>query len=254
MPTDSDLFLFDTGADSDTGRLREHNEDSYLTLPQSGVWVVADGMGGHHAGDVASGIITEEIESVGVPVSGQDQRARVSERLERAHNRILGHSAEIGHATVGATVVALLIHDEGFACMWAGDSRIYLLRAGRLSRLTIDHSEVQELLSSGAITEEEARNWPRKNVITRAIGIHDGPNFETVTGSVREDDIFLLCSDGLTEHFHDEEITQVLAHPGADAQSMVDILIRETLNRGARDNVTCIVVRCLPQGDGIDGR
>ncbi|AUH33523.1 PP2C family protein-serine/threonine phosphatase [Paracoccus tegillarcae] len=252
MPGDNDLFLFETGADSDTGRLREHNEDSYLTLPLAGVWVVADGMGGHQAGDVASAIITDEIESVGVPVSSQDQRARVSERLDRAHNRILAHSAEMGHVTIGATVVTLLIYEAGFVCMWAGDSRIYLMRNGRLSRLTIDHSEAQELLAAGAITEEEARNWPRKNVITRAIGIHDGPNYEAVTGSVRDGDVFLLCSDGLTEHMLDEELAAVLADTSMGSQQMVDRLVDETLNRGARDNVTAIVVRCLPRSDEVD--
>jgi serine/threonine protein phosphatase PrpC len=248
MPGDSDLFLYETGAGSDTGCLREHNEDSYLNLPAAGVWVVADGMGGHQAGDVASGIITEEIESVGVPVSAQDQRARVSERLDRANQRILAHSAEMGHVTIGATVVALLIHEAGFVCLWAGDSRIYLMRQGRLSRLTVDHSEVQELLSSGAISEAEARHWPRKNVITRAIGIHDGTHVETVTGSVQEGDRFLLCSDGLTEHLEDEDLAAILSNPLAHAGQIVDRLIGETLNRGARDNVTCIVVRCLPLG------
>jgi protein phosphatase len=249
MPGDDDLFLYDTGADSDIGRLRTHNEDSYLCLPLAGVWVVADGMGGHQAGDVASAIITGEIESIGVPVSAQDQRARVSERLARAHRRILAHSAEIGHVTIGATIVALMIHDAGFACLWAGDSRIYLMRQGRLSRLTVDHSEAQELLSAGAISEEQARHWPRKNIITRAIGIHDGPNCETVTGSVQPRDVFLLCSDGLTEHLRDEELAEILSSDRATAQQMVGRMIDETLRRGARDNVTCIVVRCLPRAD-----
>lgn len=253
MVGESDLFLFDTGVDSDTGCLREHNEDSYLSLPSAGVWVVADGMGGHQAGDVASGIIAEEIESIGVPVSPQDQRARVSERLDRANQRILAHAAEIGHVTVGATVVSLLIYEAGFVCIWAGDSRIYLLRNGRLSRLTVDHSEVQELLSAGAISEDEARHWPRKNVITRAIGIHSEPNYEAVTGSVREEDVFLLCSDGLTEHLLDDELAETLADDQMDAQQMVGRLIDMTLQRGARDNVTCIVVRCLPRPDRVPG-
>lgn len=254
MPGDNDFFQFDTGTGTDTGRLREHNEDSYLALPSAGVWVVADGMGGHLAGDVASRLIAEEIESVGVPVSAQDQRARVTERLERAHNAIRNHSMEMGHATVGATMVALLIYEAGFVCMWAGDSRVYLLRNGRLSRLTTDHSEAQELLASGAITEDEARNWPRKNVITRAIGIQERPNFDTVTGTVQSDDVFLLCSDGLTEHMLDQELAQVMATGSATSQQMVEHLIGETLKRGARDNVTCIVVRCLPrEARGYEG-
>lgn len=248
---ENDLFLFDVAARSDVGRVREHNEDSFATLSSSGVWVVADGMGGHQAGDVASGIITEEIESIGVPVSAQDQRARVTERLDRAHHRIQSHAAELGHATVGATVVGLMIYDSGFCCLWAGDSRIYLMRNGRLSRLTVDHSEAQELLAVGAITEEEARDWPRRNVITRAVGIHTEPNLDAVTGSVRRGDVFLLCSDGLTEHILDEELAAVLSAPGLEAPEMADQLIADTLDRGARDNVTCVVVRCLPRGDEV---
>lgn len=248
MSGDSDRFVFDSAGRTHTGRVRSHNEDCFLELPSAGVWVVADGMGGHDAGDVASRIICEEIGSVGVPVSAQDQRARVTERMERAHQRILAHSEELGHATVGATVVTLMIHDAGFACQWAGDSRIYLMRAGRLSRLTTDHSEVQELLAAGTISEEEARVWPRKNVITRAVGIHERPNTETVTGVVQPEDVFLLCSDGLTEHLADEELAQALGT--ADAAAVIaDALLAETLARGARDNVTVIVLRCNARDD-----
>ncbi|MDO5612956.1 MAG: protein phosphatase 2C domain-containing protein [Paracoccus sp. (in: a-proteobacteria)] len=241
-------FRYDTGTASDTGLVRAHNEDSLLSLPAAGVWMVADGMGGHDAGDVAAAIIAEEIESVGIAVSTQDQRARVAERLGRAHHRITAHSREMGLATVGATVAALLIFETGFACLWAGDSRIYLLRAGRLSRLTTDHSEVQELIDAGRLTAQQARTWPRRNVITRAIGIHDGPHLETVTGMVMPGDVFLLCTDGLTEHLPDPDLTALLAGQGS-AQAVADALIAETLQRGARDNVTTIVLRCLPTDD-----
>ncbi|MDO5705631.1 MAG: serine/threonine-protein phosphatase [Paracoccus sp. (in: a-proteobacteria)] len=248
-------FRFDTGAASHVGLVRSHNEDSLLSLPAAGVWLVADGMGGHEAGDVASAIIAEEIESVGIAVSAQDLRVRVCERLGRAHRRITAHSREMGHATVGATVAALLIFDTGFTCLWAGDSRIYLLRGGRLSRLTTDHSEVQELVDAGRLTQEQARSWPRRNVITRAIGIHDGPNVETVTGPAQPGDVFLLCTDGLTEHLRDQELAACLTvSVSCTAQAVADDLIARTLNGGARDNVTAVVLHCRPPDDGTGAR
>ena len=250
----NDYLSFDTGRATHTGHVRAHNEDAFMALPGAGVWLVADGMGGHDAGDVASQIIAEEVESVGVPVSAQDLRARVAERLGRAHRRIIAHSQEIGVMTVGATVATLMIFETGFACLWAGDSRVYLLRAGRLSRLTTDHSEVQELIDAGRITAAEARHWPRRNVITRAIGIREAPGTETVTGMVQPGDVFLLCSDGLTEHVEDAELARFLAPSSEGAQMVADRLVAETLDRGARDNVTVLVVQCRARSAQAEGR
>lgn len=240
-------FQFETGEATHQGCVRDHNEDAVLTMPQAGLWLVADGVGGHEAGDVASALIVEEVGSVGVPVSAQDLRARVSERLARADRRIREHAVRRGGALIGATVVALLIHDTGFTCLWAGDSRIYLLRRGRLTRLTSDHSEVQALIDAGAMSEAEARRSPRRNVITRAIGIESAALTEAVTGMVEADDLFLLCSDGLTEHVGDDELAPFLAQDWP-AQALADGLIAETLARGARDNVTAVVLRCRPPG------
>ncbi len=144
MITENEFFRFETGQATDTGRVRHHNEDSLLTRPESGLWLVADGMGGHAAGDFASQTIAEEAGSVGMPSSAADLQARFMERLTRAHARILNHAAQLGAGTIGATVVALLIHDDAFACAWSGDSRIYLLRDGVLVQQTIDHTEVQQ--------------------------------------------------------------------------------------------------------------
>lgn len=249
MSGTNEFFDFDDAAVTDTGRVRSHNEDTFLMLPGAGVWMVADGMGGHDAGDVASRIIADEIGSIGVPVSAQDLRMRVSERLHRAHGRIADLSRSMGNATVGATVAALMIFETGFTCVWAGDSRVYLLRNGRLSRLTRDHSEVQELIDTARITPDEGRRWPRRNVITRAIGIHRDPGMETITGMVRPDDVFLLCSDGLTEHVEDAELTLHLEPDrGRSARDVAAALVAETLHRGALDNVTVVVVHCRPQG------
>lgn len=238
-------FRFQTGEATHQGCVRDHNEDAALTMPQAGLWLVADGVGGHEAGDVAAALIVEEVASVGVPVSAQDLRARVSERLARADRRIREHAERRAGGLVGATMAALLIHDTGFTCLWAGDSRIYLLRHGRLTRLTTDHSEVQALIDAGALTEAEARRSPRRNVITRAIGIEHAAVTEAVTGTVEAGDLFLLCSDGLTEHVPDEELAPFLAQD-LPAQALADGLIAETLARGARDNVTAVVLRCLP--------
>ncbi|WP_298262209.1 protein phosphatase 2C domain-containing protein [uncultured Litoreibacter sp.] len=235
-------FIYETGAGSDTGVVRDHNEDSYLSKPESGVWVVADGMGGHEAGDFASQAIVEKISSIGRPASAPDLQARFMERLTRAHDVIVEQSQALGGATIGATLVALLVHEELFACIWSGDSRIYLLRDGAFRQVTTDHTEVQELLNSGAINAEQAEHWPRKNVITRAIGVSSSPNTDETFGSLQAGDVFLLCSDGLTEHVEDHEMAAALTNH--DPQAACDALIQTTLSRGARDNVTVIAVRC----------
>ena len=235
-------FSFETGAATHQGCVRDHNEDRYLTRPGSGIWLVADGMGGHEAGDFASQTITDCAASVGSPSSAPDLQARFMDRLAQAHDLILQQSARLKGATVGATLVAVLIYDRHFACIWSGDSRIYLLRDGQFSQVTIDHTEVEELLRNGAITPEQAETWPRKNVITRAIGVSSRPRTDEKYGTLREGDTFLLCSDGLTEHVKDDEMAAILTRN--TPQDSCDQLVEMTLERGARDNVTVVVAQC----------
>ncbi|MFQ1701441.1 PP2C family protein-serine/threonine phosphatase [Loktanella agnita] len=244
MSVQTEHFLIETGGATDTGRVRDHNEDSYLTKPEFGVWVVADGMGGHAAGDFASQTIVAELGSIGFASSGEDLQARFMERLGRAHNRIVDHAASLGGGTVGATLVALLVHDTEYICVWSGDSRIYRWRNGELTQQTSDHTEVRELLEAGLISAEEAENWPRKNVITRAIGVSDRPNCDVTSATLEADDMFLLCSDGLTEHNNDADLAQAMAS-GLEPQAICNGLIAQTLDRGAKDNVTAIVMRCV---------
>jgi protein phosphatase len=236
-------FTFDTGAQSHPGRVRTHNEDSFLARPASGLWLVADGMGGHRAGDFASRTIVESANWIGIPTSAHDLKCRFVDRLHIAHDEIRRQSAKLGGATVGATLAALLTFERHFACIWAGDSRVYLLRDGLLHQMTTDHTEVNELLRTGTITAEQAASWPRKNVITRAVGVFDQPDTDEKYGALEAGDVFLLCSDGLTAHVSDDEIAAQMHHPGA--QDVCDRLIELTLSRGARDNVTVVVVRCL---------
>ncbi|MDG1281327.1 MAG: protein phosphatase 2C domain-containing protein [Pseudorhodobacter sp.] len=240
-------FRFDTGAATHEGRVRDHNEDSYLARPASGLWLVADGMGGHEAGDFASRTIADSAQWTGVPSSALDLKERFIDRLLIAHDDIRAQSRKLNGATVGATLVALLAFEKHFACIWSGDSRIYLLRDGKLQQMTIDHTEAQELLREGAITEEEAENWPRKNVITRAIGVSETPETDENYGILHVGDVFLLCSDGLTGHVTDEEIARHLVKSGS--QHVCDKLIELTLSRGAKDNVTVLVVRCMSDED-----
>ncbi len=237
-------FAFDTGAATHQGCVRDHNEDSYLARPAAGLWLVADGMGGHKAGDFASRAIAESAQWTGIPTSAMDLKTRFIDRLVIAHEDIRNHSAKLDGATVGATVVALLAYEQHFACIWSGDSRIYLMRGDVFQQMTTDHTEAMELLREGAITEEEAAHWPRKNVITRAIGVSDMPMTDENYGVLQVGDVFLLCSDGLTGHVSDEEIADFLQSYGA--QETCDRLIELTLSRGAKDNVTVLVVRCLP--------
>ena len=244
MSETNSLYAFQVGAITDKGRVRAHNEDSIGAFSDIGVWAVADGMGGHSAGDVASAMIIEELGSLGVAVSAQDQRARVLERLERAHHRIKDYASQNQLGTVGATLVALLIHEAEFSCIWAGDSRIYLLRDGQFTPLTQDHSEIALLVASGVMTEAESRHAPRRNVITRAIGIGEEANPEIAGGVIKPSDRLLLCSDGLTEHLEDHELAEILSGP-AQAEEQARKLIELTLERGAKDNVSVIVLDCI---------
>lgn len=238
-------FALDSGVLTHRGMVRAHNEDSVLSIPEVGLWVVADGMGGHAAGDVASQTIVEAAARVGRPSSIADLQARFLECLTQAHDDIRDYSHDHGGSTVGSTVVALLCWDGQFACIWAGDSRIYRLHNAKLDQLTTDHTEAQELLRRGILTAEQALTWPRRNVITRAIGVFETPNPDQITGDIVSGDAFLLCSDGLTEHVTNSEIAFHLAHD--DPQTCCAALINLTLERGARDNVSVIVVQCGPR-------
>ncbi|MGH1369547.1 MAG: PP2C family protein-serine/threonine phosphatase [Maritimibacter sp.] len=246
--TSNEFFSFETGLATDVGCHREVNEDNMIARPEYGLWCVADGMGGHAAGDYASGAIVEELGSVGVPASIEDLQVRFMERITRANEQILSHARALDSGTIGATVVSLLVQGPDYACIWSGDSRVYLLRAGQFVQQSRDHTEVRALLDAGSITQEEAESWPRKNVITRAIGVTELPQCDMVTGQLQVGDVFVLCSDGLTEHFEDHEIADFAARFAP--QDLADALVAETVVRGARDNVTVVTMRCGPPPEG----
>jgi serine/threonine protein phosphatase PrpC len=233
------VFDVDSCGQSHAGLVRELNEDRYLVKSESGLFVVADGMGGHDAGEVASTSIVEHLKSIGIPSSAPDLRARVEDRIVMANREIRELSARNG-STIGSTLAALLAFERQYACMWAGDSRIYMLHNGKLSQLSRDHTEMQDLLDRGLLTREEAVSWPRRNVVTRAIGAEDDPPLEIAHGRIHSGDTFLICSDGLTGHVTDEEIAAELAEK--TPEQACGGLIELALSRGGSDNVTVVIV------------
>jgi serine/threonine protein phosphatase PrpC len=236
---------FDVGATSHPGRVRQVNEDSFFVAPASGIFAVADGMGGHEAGALASSTVVQSLETIGTAVSAADLLARLEDRILRA-NMALHEIATKRGKIVGSTVAILLTFEDHFACVWSGDSRIYRVRAGAISQLSRDHTEVRDLVDRGLLTPEEARTWPRKNVITRAIGVRDEPELELEHGTLAPGDVFVICSDGLTGHVEDREILASVER--GPSQEVSDSLVALTLERGATDNVTVVVVRYEAEG------
>nr|WP_321455744.1 protein phosphatase 2C domain-containing protein [uncultured Cohaesibacter sp.] len=234
-------FRFESWGVSDKGCVRELNEDSYLAMPESGVWVVADGMGGHEAGELASRAIVAHCETIGMSSSLVDLQARFVDRIYKANSEIQEMSRQRNGVTIGATLVGLLMFENELVCIWSGDSRIYRLRKGRLEQLTHDHTEVQQLLDQHMISPQDAETWGRKNVITQAIGVEQTPALEKVKGQILAGDTFILCSDGLTAHLRDDDILEQAY--GRRPQDAAEALVNTTIERGATDNVTVVVVQ-----------
>jgi protein phosphatase len=234
----------EAGAATHVGKVRRQNEDNYLVATRRGLWAVADGMGGHEAGDVASRVVVEELDAIAPPATAAELLASCESHLISANSRLKKLATARGGALIGATVAVLLIFDAFYAGVWSGDSRIYRIRRRRIEQISVDHTEVQELISEGKLSVAEARAWPRRNVITRAIGVHDNPELEIKGGTLEPGDVFVICSDGLTAHVEDDEILALAsAHR---PQRACDLLIALTLERGAVDNVTVVAVRFDP--------
>ena len=232
---------FEQAARSHVGCRRKNNEDALLCRPEIGLWAVADGMGGHAAGDVASALVVKSLGDVVARAGLATLQKATEEALGRANHEIYRLSVE-GGRTMGSTVVTLLVEEDGFACLWAGDSRAYLLRERALRALTRDHSLVQQLVNSGDLTPEAALNHPNSNIITRAVG--NMPTLDVEHGAatpVRVGDIFLLASDGLTRLLSEEEMAAADTAP--DLDKLADRWVDMALERGAPDNLSFILLR-----------
>lgn len=222
------------------GKVRKLNEDSLISVPDLGVFVVADGMGGHSGGDYASQTVVAQIDRMdrGMP-SGEAMRA-VRTALLESHYAIQVEAEQRGGGTIGSTAIALILSEPHFACLWVGDSRLYMLRDGQLIQLSRDHSLVNDLFDSGQITEAEIDTHPHGNVITRAVGVGDTLEIDKIRGTYEPGDRFLLCSDGLSGYASHADIQHTMA--SAPITSVCDELIALALDGGGRDNITAITV------------
>ncbi len=226
---------------SHVGCVRTLNEDACLELVDRQLWVVADGMGGHMAGDVASRTVVDYARVVPFDPIFSLFVEQVENQLIGAHKALVDAGRTTGKIS-GSTVVAFLAHGRQGLVMWAGDSRLYLFRQGNLFQVSRDHSFVEELLATGGITPEEARSHPRANVITRAVGAGEELVLDFDTFELQHGDLLLLCSDGLYKELEDREIGALMTHSDSPARIAQD-LIGACLERRARDNVTVVVVR-----------
>lgn len=222
------------------GAVRTLNEDAYLSRPEAGLWAVADGMGGHAGGDVASARVIAALEEVGVCSDAYALRDCASRALQKANADLVSRGAEQFGGAIGSTIASLLAFQGHYACLWAGDSRVYLHRGGALRLLTRDHSLVQDLVDAGVVRQEEARSHPKGNVITRAVGARDVLELDTAYGAIQNDDRFLVCSDGLNAVLSEREIAEELIR--APLERAADGLISRALAKGAKDNVTVVIV------------
>jgi serine/threonine protein phosphatase PrpC len=233
--------MFDSGAATHVGRVRTRNEDRYLVRPEVGIWAVADGMGGHQAGDLASETVIAALQSIDGPTSAAELLSSLEDRVAHANSDLRAISRARGGAVLGTTLAVLLVADSYYACVWSGDSRIYIIRAGEIAQLSRDHTEVQELIASGVISQQEAKSWPGAHVVTRAIGVYDDSELEIVSGPLEAGDSFIICTDGLTHHVTDGEIRDCVR--ANVSQQACDSLVTLALERGGNDNITIVVAR-----------
>ncbi|HYU11361.1 MAG TPA: PP2C family serine/threonine-protein phosphatase [Stellaceae bacterium] len=226
------------------GLVRRRNEDAFLDRAERGLWVVADGMGGHEAGDLASGMIVEALGAIEPPADLGDFVDAAAAELTSVDAALRRRAAMLGPgAVIASTVVMLLAKSGGFACLWAGDSRLYRWRSSAFQQLTVDHSKVQEMVDAGLLRPEEMAGHPLSHIVTRSIG---GGRLELgmLRDTVQPGDRFLLCSDGLSNMVADSEVARELgtATPGEAAQRLRDLV----LARGAIDNVTIVIAHAEP--------
>lgn len=230
-------------ARSHQGLVRAHNEDSHLESTRTGLWAVADGMGGLSLGEVASQAVVRALGGIGPQVSGSGYVAAVKAALEAANAELRELATQRGETRgIGSTVAGLIAFDGHFAAFWSGDSRVYRLRDGDLDRLTRDHSLVQDMVDSGLLAPDRAESHPMASVITHAVGVDRELRVDFVHARIQPGDLFLICSDGLTRVVADGEIERVLQ--GQPMAQAAETLLAATLDRGAPDNVTLVLVAC----------
>ena len=249
-------FKIESIAKTDVGKKRTINEDAYLDLNNSSLFVVADGMGGHAAGEIASKMAVEIISDFvqkshnkkitwpfGLNANYPLEANRLNNAIKLANKEIYSKAnSDFSIAGMGTTIVAMIIRDGVAYLAHVGDSRAYLIRNSSIKRLTADHSWVEDQIKAGNLTEDEAKQHPMRNVITRALGTHETVEVDHLLHHSNAGDYFILCSDGLTTHLNDSEILQALHKHDGMLANVVDFLIAEANLKGGEDNITVLIV------------
>lgn len=235
-------LAFRSACATHTGHVRALNEDAVCDNPAQGIWCVADGMGGHEAGEVASAMVVAALAHLQLHDDLPARIDRVATALQQVNIR-LTREMTITHddQVMGSTVVALIVDGDECACLWAGDSRLYLYRDQCLYQMSRDHSLVEEMIEQGMLAPDEASTHPQRHVITRAVGVDEELQLEQISFQLQPQDVLLLCSDGLHGELHPDTIMAILARD-MDSQVMAQELIQQTLAGAARDNVTVSVI------------
>lgn len=237
------------------GQVRDRNEDAYLIRPESGLAVLADGMGGHQAGEVASAMAVDLITQHILETDAESPTAAILQAIHIANEAILEAArSKPEYAGMGTTVVVAQFHGNKLSIVHVGDSRLYLYRGGRLTQITQDHSMVQELLNRGLITEEEARTSANKNLVTRALGVDTAVQPDITEQNFRKEDIYLLCSDGLTDVLTDAEIERILMQHRLTLDEAAQQMVEEVNARGGPDNVSVVLVRANKAASGTKSK
>jgi serine/threonine protein phosphatase PrpC len=221
---------------TDPGRTRRHNEDSYVIEPP--LFAIADGMGGAQAGEVASRLATAALKEGQVDAGGEQ---RISDLIQAANRRVYDRSSSDPNTSgMGTTITVALVEDDHVAFGHVGDSRAYLIRDASMEQLTEDHSLVNELLKTGRLSREEAETHPQRSVITRALGTDPDVDVDTFSVRAENGDLFLLCSDGLTDMVSEESILDVVERHRDDIDGALRALVKEANRGGGQDNITVV--------------
>jgi len=241
MSSTNRAFTWRSASATSKGNVRSHNEDAILDLPSVGLWAVADGMGGHNAGDVASRMIVEALSAVERRSPPSALVDEVEDRLREVNERLYRASLEGEGGMCGSTIVVLLAFERHCLSLWAGDSRVYRCRGGSFVQITRDHSEVQEMVDGGVLTAASAGNYAASNVITRAVGGSKELFLDLELRELRDNDRYLLCSDGLYRELGEADMAQHIANN--DPEGACRALMKQALSGACSDNVSAIVVQ-----------
>ena len=235
-------ILWTSAAKTDVGVVRDVNEDAVFERSEIGLWAVADGMGGHLVGDVASGKIITALATVEPDPVLSRYVNKVEDALLDVNEKMLEYAQVMfDEGTMGSTVVSLIIKDRIGVCLWTGDSRLYRFRNQKLVQLTRDHSQLEDMIEFGLLSRENAASYAQKNVITRAIGVESPLYLDVNIFTTQIGDIFILCSDGLYNVVDEQELISALA--SRNVENIADELIQKAIQQGAPDNVSVVVVQ-----------